>query len=130
MDYVKIEIHNRNLEARKKAFLNDKNIPIAEKKDIIEFLRLASFGKINLRKKIGTHRLLKYLDNLRIPLYYFKKPLDKITLGDMESFEKDLSSNKIKNKRNNKPYTDNTKADFRKVLKIYLKWKLRADPSK
>ena len=130
MDYVKIEIHNRNLEVRKKTFLEDKNIPKEEKKDIIEFLRLASLGKINLRKKIGTHRLLKYLDMLRFPIYYFKKPLDKLTLKDMENFEKDLSSNVIKNKRNNKPYTDNTKADFKKTLKIYLKWKLRNDPSK
>ena len=130
MDYIKIEVHNKNLEGRKKGFLKDKKIPEEEKKDIIEFLRLAGLGKINLRKKIGISRLLKYLDNLRVPLYYFNKPLDKITLGDMEHFEKDLSSNKIKNKRNNQPYTDNTKADFKKVLKIYLKWKLRNNLSK
>jgi len=42
MDYVKIEIHNRNLEARKKSFLEDKNVPKEEKKDVLEFLRLAS----------------------------------------------------------------------------------------
>ena len=60
MDYVKIEIHNRNLEARKKSFLADKNIPNEEKKDVLEFLRLAGLGKINLRKKIGNSRLNKY----------------------------------------------------------------------
>jgi integrase len=130
MDYVKIEIHARNLEYRKKGFLNDKKIPEEEKRDIVEFLRLAGLGKINLRKKIGTHRLLKYLDNLRIPIYYFKKPLDEITLKDMENFEKDLSNNTIKNKRNNKPYSDNTKSDFKKALRIYLRWKLKDNPSK
>ncbi len=130
MDYVKIEVHNINLEERKKTFLKNKKIPEQERKDVIEFLRLAGLGKINLRKKIGEHRLLKYLENLKIPLYYFNKPLDNLTLKDMESFEKDLSSNKIRNKRNNKPYTDYTKADFKKALKIYLKWKLRNNPSK
>ena len=90
MDYVKIEVHSRNIEARKKGFLKDKNIPEEEKRDMMEFLRLAELGKINLRKKIGIHRLLKYIENLRPVLYYFKKPLDKITLKDMENFEKDL----------------------------------------
>ncbi len=130
MDYVKIEIHDTNLEARKKGLLEDKSIPQEEKKDILEFIRLASLGKINLRKKIGEKRLLKYIENLKIPIYYFKKPLDKITLKDMENFEKDLSSNKIRNKRDNKPYADYTKSDFKKALKIYLKWKLRSNPSK
>ena len=130
MDYVKIEIHNRNLEARKKSFLEDKNISKEEKKDVLEFLRLASLGKINLRKKIGNNRLLKYMESLSIPFYYFKKPLDKITLKDMERFEKDLCSNKIKNSRNGNPYSDNTKSDFRKTLKIYLRWKLRDNASK
>lgn len=130
MNYIKIEVHNRNLEQRKKGFLEDKKIPEEEKKHIMEFLRLAEMGKINLRKKIGKHRLLKYLDNLRVPLYYFNKTLDKITLKDMEQFDKDLSSDKIINKRNNKPYTDNTKSDFKNALKVYLRWRLRGNPSK
>ena len=50
MTFIKIEIHNRNLEARKKSFLKDNKIPEEEKKDIMEFLRLGSLGKINLRK--------------------------------------------------------------------------------
>ena len=36
-------------------------IPEQEKDHIMEFLRLASLGRINLRKKIGEARLLKYL---------------------------------------------------------------------
>ena len=130
MDYVKIKIHNANLDVRKESFLKDNNIPKEDKKDMIEFLRLAELGKINLRKKIGNSRLLKYIENLRPAWYYFKKSLDKITLKDMETFEKDLSSNKIRNPRNGKPYSENTKCDFKKTLKIYLKWKLRDNPSK
>jgi len=117
MDYVKIKIHNMNLDVRKKSFPEDKNVPKEEKKDVLEFLRLASLRKINLRKKIGIHRLLKYMENLRPVLYYFRKSLDKITLKDVENFEKDLSSNKIRNPRNKKPYSDYTKCDFRKTLK-------------
>lgn len=130
MVYTKIEIHNRNIEVRKEAFLKDKKIPDEEKKDIIEFLRLADLGKINLRKKIGTSRLLKYLDSLRMPIYYFKKPLSQIDLKDMERFERDLSSNKIKSQITKKPYSGRTKADFKKTLKIYLKWKFRDNPAK
>ena len=42
MDYVKIKIHNMNLDVRKKSFPEDKNVPKEEKKDVLEFLRLAS----------------------------------------------------------------------------------------
>ena len=130
MTYTKIKTHEPNLEVRKKSFLADKKIPKEDREDMMEFLRLASLGKINLRKKIGNSRLLKYIENLRVCFYYFKKPFSQITLKDMENFERDLSSNKIKNSRNNKPYSENTKCDFKKALKIYLKWKLRDNNSK
>ncbi len=130
MAYEKIEIHERNLEARKKAFLKDKCISEEDKKDILEFLRLASLGKVNLRKRIGTSRLLKYLDGLKSLFHYFKKPFSKLTGKDIEQFEKELTANKIKNKITKKPYSESTKSDFKKTLKIYLKWKFKDNPER
>ena len=51
------------------------------------------------------------------------KPVSKITLKEMEAFERALTSNKIQSYKK-KPYELSTKADIRRLLTIYLKWKL------
>jgi len=121
MANVKISIHNRNLEARKlgiKSWVIDEE----DKRAILEFLDDLELGKVNKGKKISETRQVKYLDILKTPLEYFKKPTSLLTLKDMGAFEKDLSSNKILSYKN-KPYELSTKADIRRLLKIYLKWK-------
>jgi integrase len=127
MAFVKIEIHNRNLEARKKRLLKDKRISKEDKKALIEFLRLASLGKINLRKKLCNSRLIKYLDILIVPFSYFKKPLKDITLKDMEKFDKDLTDGKIKGIKTKKAFSHESKADIRRILKIFLRWHLKGN---
>lgn len=124
MVYTKISIHNRSIEPRLKAIEKKKNISEKEKNKIKEFLKLASIGKINLRKKISETRLLKYLDLLIIPLNYFKTDLDKITIKGMEEFIESLDKDKIKRK-NKQPYSHSTKTDIKRILKIYLKWRIK-----
>jgi integrase len=82
-----------------------------------------ALGKVNKGKKISETRQLKYLDLLRTPLEYFNKPISKLILKDMEAFEKALSSDKLKSYKK-EPYAQSTKSDMRRLLKIYLKWKL------
>lgn len=122
MDNIKIPIHKRNLEVRKKA-LQDWKISSEDKKDLIKFLDELEMGKINKGRRISKSRQLKYLDILRVPLKYFNKPSSKLIVKDMERFEKDLSSGKIKSNKK-KPYTHSTKVDIRVSFKTYLKWKL------
>jgi integrase/recombinase XerD len=122
MQNVKISIHNRNFEARKET-LKKWKISEQDKKDLIEFLNELSLGQVNQGKKISEVRQLKYLDILKIPFEYFKKPISKLTLKDIEDFEKSLSSNKLKSFKGT-PFADATKVDIRRALKIYLGWKL------
>lgn len=124
--YEKIDSHNRNLDRRIESVLNRKCFSNNERSKIKEFLRLSSIGKINLRKKVGNARLIKYLDLIKIPFGYFKKDADKISLKDMEDFIEKLEKAKLKG-FNKKPYADNTQADIKRMLKIYLKWRLNQD---
>lgn len=122
MANVKISIHNRNLEVRKLS-IQKWSIPGEDKKDILRFLDDLALGKVNKGRKISEARQIKYLDILKTPLEYFRKPASKLTLKDVEAFEKDLTSNKIQSYKK-KPYELSTKAEIRRLLKIYLKWKL------
>jgi len=122
MANVKISIHNRNLEVRKKA-IKDWKIDKEDKKDLVKFLDDLGLGKVNKGKKIGAARQLKYLDMLKIPLTFFNKPTSKLTIKDVERFEKALSSNKLKN-RKQEPLSPATKVDIRRMLRAYLTWKL------
>lgn len=119
----KISIHNRNLDARLKS-LDKWKIAPQDKKDIIKFLGDLELGKVNKGKKISHVRLIKYLDILKIPLTFFNKPTSTLTLKDIEKFDKAISSNKLKSSHKKKPFSNSTKADVRRILKIYLKWKL------
>ena len=120
---VKIEIHNRNIEAGRERVSSWK-IPEKSKKEVLLFLEELSLGKVNKGFKISEERQLKYLDILKKPLEFFNKLTEKLTLKDIESFEKALTSDKILSYKN-KPFALETKADIRKILRIYLKWKLK-----
>lgn len=95
---------------------------------MILFLKDLSLGKVNQGRKIGEARQLKYLDILEPSLIYFKKPASKITLRDMEKFDLDLSKNEIK-RPDGKVYSEETKSEIKRLLKVYLKWKLKGKPA-
>lgn len=118
---TKIAIHSRNLEARKQT-LETWEISQQDKKDILKFLEQLGLGKINQGKKISEMRQLKYLDILKTPFEYFNKPISNLTPKDTEDFDKALTSNKIQSFKK-KPFAHSTKADIRRLLRIYLKWK-------
>jgi len=121
----KINIHNRSLGARKKA-LEYWKIEQDDKKDLIKFLEDCSIGKVNKGKRINETRLIKYLDLLKVPLEFFKVSTKKISVEDMENFEKGLISDKIK-KLNKKPFSAWTKLSMKQAIKIYLRWKLPSE---
>lgn len=121
MANVKISIHSRNLESRKES-IKSRNIAEEDKKDLLKFLDDLGMGKVNKGVKISEPRQLKYLDIIKTPLEFFRKPCSKIVLKDVEAFEKALSSNRILSYKK-KPFSPATKIDIRRILKIYLKWK-------
>jgi len=120
---IRIPIHNVDIEARKK-MVEDWNISDKDKKDLLLFLEDLGLGKVNKGNKVADARQAKYLYTLKIPLSFFNKPTSKLTLKDVENFEKALTSDKIKSYKE-QPFTHSTKADIRKALRTYLKWKLK-----
>lgn len=122
MANVKIDIHKRGIKTRKEGIKNWK-VPDAVKKNILRFLEELELGKVNKGVKISESRQSKYLDILRLPLEFWNKPETKLTIKDVEKFEKELSSGKIKSNKG-EPYSKSTKVDIRRGLKVYLKWKL------
>lgn len=120
---VKISIHNRNLDKRIESIKGWK-ISEEDKKSLPKFLEDLELGKVNKGKRIEKARQLKYLEILKISLTYFKKPASKLTKADIEKFEKDLNSGRLKSTLKKKPFTESTKADIRRMLRIYLRWKL------
>lgn len=118
---IKIPIHQRCLEARKKA-INKWKVNYEDKKNLIKFLNDSAIGKVNKGKRISENRQIKYLDLLKIPLEFFNKSTAKLEIKDVERLEKALISNSLKSKLKKKPYSAETKADIKRILKIYIKW--------
>src|SRR6185436_9846079 len=94
------------------------------KRELHRFLDDLGLGKVNKGKRIATTRQLKYLHALRTPLEFFNKSTDRLTLRDIENFERVLSSGELANQFNGKPYAHSTQVDMRMLLKIFLRWRL------
>ena len=101
-------------------------VPVVVQRDLQVFLEAAAMGKVNKGKRISERRLCKYLDMLKLPLEFLNKPIPRITEKDIERFEKALAGDQIISRSKGKPYAHATKTDFRKGLKIFLKWRLGA----
>jgi site-specific recombinase XerD len=125
MAFERIEIHKIKIEDYLKSFRENPNINEEEKKDVEEFIRLGKLGAINKRKKLSDSRCAKFLYILRISLEHFGKNTKDLTLKDVEKFDTELSNDVIKNRTTNQNLAQNTKIEIRKILKIYLRWKLK-----
>lgn len=99
-------------------------VPQTVKAEIRRFLDDLGLGKVNRGKKVLPARQLKYLQALRPPLEFFNKPTQRLSLRDIENFEKALSSGKLCNHFNGRPYAHSTQVDMRMLLKIFLRWRL------
>ncbi|MBI3334030.1 hypothetical protein HYZ97_00935, partial [Candidatus Pacearchaeota archaeon] len=114
MPNIKIEIHNRSIAPRKESLMSW-NISQEEKKAILKFLDELALGKVNKGYKISESRQSKYLDVLRTPLEFFKKSTPKITLKDVENFERALCTGQIKSNKG-EAYSHSTQVDIRRAL--------------
>ncbi len=119
----RIAIHPTNLEARKRQIRNWK-IPDSTKHEIFEFLDQLALGKVNRGRKITPRRQLKYLDLLRPALEFLNKSTPRLKLTDLERFEKALSSGELASRLYHRPYRHSTQVDMRKLLRIFLRWRL------
>lgn len=119
----RIAIHHCNLEKRKQQ-VDHWKIPASTKRELLEFLEQLELGKVNRGKKISAERQLKYLTMLKAPLEFLNKPTARLSLGDLECLEKALSTGQLGSSMRHRPYRHNTQVDIRKLLRIFLRWRL------
>lgn len=119
----RIHIDHGSFESGKKKIQKWK-IPQTVKSEPHQFLDDLGLGKVNKGKRLLPSRQLKYLQALRAPLEFFNKPTNRLTLRDIENFERSLVSGKLCNQFNGKPYAHSTQVDMRMLLKIFLRWRL------
>jgi len=119
----RIRIDHGNFETVVKQLPNWK-VPAAVKREVQRFLDDLSIGKVNRGRKLPPERLLKYLYALRPPLEFFNKSTARLTLRDIEGFERALGSGKVGHQSTGKPYAHGTMVEMRKLLRIFLRWRL------
>jgi integrase len=119
----KIRAHERYLSTRKRGISRWK-VPALVRTEVLRFVEELELGKVNRGKRISEGRQAKYLDLLRVPLEFFSKPSARLRLAHVERFEKALSTDRIQSRLKGKPYALSTKADMRKALKVFLRWRL------
>lgn len=126
-EYGKIDIHHRQVkfEQSLNRLKKNKEINLTNKNIILSFIRDCGLGKTVIgkaKKKIGPARCSKYIRILLQLSEFFKKSFDEITQLDMENFVEKLENNKIRTIKG-KPYSEETKADIKKTIKKFWKWK-------
>lgn len=123
----KIDIHHRVEQYRRalEKFEADTTMISENKERISNFLRDCTLGKTvkgKSKKKIGPARCLKYLSMLTRISNELKKPFDYVTQADMEEFVQNLEEARMLT-RSNRPFSDESKADYKKTIKKFWKWK-------
>lgn len=116
----------KQLNTSMEGFKLDKTISNRNKEFILKFMKDAELGKTiknKQKKKIGFSRQYKYLYTLKIFASWLGKDFDKATQEDMERVISALENDKYRSK-SGKPYSDETKADFKKMTKKFYKWLL------
>ncbi len=119
----RIHIDHGNFESAVRKIQQWK-IPQAVKSELHRFLDDLGLGKVNKGKRLSPQRQLKYLNVLRAPLEFFNKPTGRLTMRNIENFERALISGRLANQFNGKPYAHSTQVDMRMLLKIFLRWRL------
>jgi len=121
----KIDIHNviKKYESALIHLEHNEDIIQQNKKLILKFLGDCELGKTikkGQKKKIGAGRCLKMMSMLKIMSRWLNKPFDKVSEDDMEAMIIGLERDKFKGSKDK--YSDNTKADFKKILRKFYKW--------
>jgi len=99
-------------------------VPESVRREIARFIEELALGKVNAGRRICERRQAKYLDLLKVFLPFFNKPTHRLTARDIEHFEKALAADQIQSRIKGRPFALSAKADIRKALKAFLRWRL------
>ena len=122
-----IDIHNREAKFNcaliklRKASISQHNKELIEA--FINDCRLGKTIKNRAKKKLGHSRLAKLTTHLLTLAIWLNKDFDKVEQLDVEQFVLNLEANKVAC-RNGKPFSPETKLDYKKALRKFYKWLL------
>ena len=124
----KIDIHDteRSYELALKKLNDDEVLSSSNKKFILKFLSDSAIGRTagmkSRIKSVGMRARLKNLYLLKnIGQFYGKKDFKELSVKDIENFIHALEENKVK-KNDNSKYSEQTKSNMKKILKLFLRW--------
>ena len=124
----KIDIHDteRSYELALKKLNDDEVLSSSNKKFILKFLSDSAIGRTagmkSRIKSVGMRARLKNLYLLKnIGHFYGKKDFQELSVKDIENFIHALEENKVK-KHDNSKYSEQTKSNMKKILKLFLRW--------
>ncbi len=127
----RIDIHriDERYESALKRFEIDESIIYKNKELINRFIIDCKMGRTvkgKAKKKIGKKRLLKCLYVLKNLSKWISKPFDEVNQEEIEKLVSNIEEDvyKIKNGNN---YSEETKLDYKKILKKFYKWMGRVD---
>lgn len=123
----KIDIHNRQKQYSRALTTLESNTTMVPKNRelILKFVRDCALGKTikkGMKKKIGPGRCLKYISILTRLSREFAKSFDQVNQDDMEKLILGFDEDKILSIKG-KPFSDETRADYKKTIKKFWKWK-------
>jgi integrase len=126
----KIDIHKAEEKFKNalKRFEADEDINPRNKEIILRFISDCKIGKTiktKAKKKIREPRLIKYLYMLKALSKWLNKPFDEVHQEEMEKLVLGIEENVFKKKETN--YSEETKLDYKKVLKKFYKWLGRSE---
>ncbi len=107
MGEFEVHKHQRNFELACKRVEKDKGVSPENRKLILSFSRMRIAGGS------GRLRVVKCMYCLRYLAKWLKMPFDKATKEDLIEVVSEIE---------NQPYKENTKYDFKVVLKTFYKW--------
>lgn len=123
----KIDIHG--VEARCDSsidkFKADRSINGKNKELILKFVDDCKTGRTlkgRAKKKIGKARILKYLYVLKTVSGWLGKPFDEAKPDEIEKLISDLEENVYKKVKGTKCFSEETKLDFKKILRKFYNW--------
>src|SRR5437879_330773 len=120
---TKIRVHPNGLPAKIRG-LAKWRVPESTREELLRFISDLELGKVNRGRKISDAAQMKYLNMLKTSLEFFQCPTARLTIKHVEEFERALSTDQVRCKRKNSPYSHWTKVGVRKALKVFLRWRL------
>jgi len=115
---VKIDIHKNNIVEKKLNELKNWKVSNQTKKEVKDFIVKGRIGQVNEGKKLSERTLSKYLSLLKHSLELIKKQTSEIKKEDIEKFDREITNENL-----------SSVSDYRRALRIFLKWKLGIDKS-